>query len=72
MNQLTIDQQIKRKVREINERVQAGKPAYWNQSSAKKYRIFRARYFKGRFQIQPIAPQKWMDAQITDIFELCR
>lgn len=63
---------IKRKVREINDHVLAGKPCYWDKSPGKRLRVFRARVSKGRFQILPIAGQRWMDAQLGDNFELCR
>lgn len=72
MREMTDEQRIRRKVREINDHVFAGKLAYWNQSPQKKYRVFRARYSKGRFQIMPLAPQKWLDAGINDVFELYR
>jgi hypothetical protein len=65
------EQKIRRKVRELNEHVTSGKPCYWDHGQ-KRHRVFRARMNKGKFQIMPIAPQKWLDASLTDNFEFCR
>jgi hypothetical protein len=69
---MTDEQKIRRKVREINDHVSAGKPCYWDQSEQKRYRVFRARMSKGKFQVQPVAPARWMDASLADSFEFCR
>ncbi len=70
--EITPDLLMKRKVREINEHVLAGKSCYWDKSPEKRLRVFRARSLKGRFQILPIAGQRWMDAKLEDNFEFCR
>jgi hypothetical protein len=69
---MTDEQKIRRKVREINDHVSAGKPCYWDQSEQKRYRVFRARMSKGRFQVMPLAGQKWIEASLTDHFEFYR
>jgi hypothetical protein len=69
---------IRAKVREINNHVQAGKPCYWDRTTEasgtirRRHRVFRARFSKGKFQIQPLAPQKWLDASVEDNFEFYR
>jgi hypothetical protein len=68
---MTDEQKIRRKVREINGHVSAGKPCYWDRNE-KRYRVFRARMSKGKFQVQPVAPARWMDASLTDNFEFYR
>lgn len=70
---MTDEQKTRRKVREINDHVSAGKPCYWDVAATqKRYRVFRARMSKGRFQIMPLAGQKWLDASLTDNIEFCR
>jgi len=72
---MTDEQTIRRKVREINDYLFAGKPVYWDrpapggQNGHKRFRVFRARLSKGKFQIMPLAGRKWLDAGITDNFE---
>lgn len=51
---MTDEQKIRRKVREVNDHVSAGKPCYWDRAE-KRLRVFRARMSKGKFQIMPIA-----------------
>lgn len=65
------EQKIRSKVRELNQHVQAGRPCYWDRGQ-RRLRVFRARFNKGKFQIQPVAPQKWLDASLADHFEFCR
>jgi len=67
----SVEQKIRRKVREINDHVYAGKPCYWDRAE-KRYRVFRARLSKGKFQIMPLAGQKWLEASIDDQFEFYR
>jgi hypothetical protein len=72
-------QKIRRKVKEINLHVQGGKPCYWDQklgdgdqATTVRYRVFRARFSKGRFEIIPLSKNHWMAASLVDKFELCR
>ncbi len=69
---MTDELQIKRKVRAINDHLFAGKPVYWDKSNQKRYRVFRARLSKGKFQIMPVAGRKWIEAGIEDHFEFHR
>jgi hypothetical protein len=68
---MTDEQKIRRKVREVNDHVSAGKPCYWDRAE-KRLRVFRARMSKGRLQIMPIAGRKWLDASLQDNFEFYR
>ncbi len=70
---MTIDEQnIRRKVREINDHIDAGKPVYWGRTPEKRFRVFRARFSKGRFQILSVAGLMWLEANLGDDFELSR
>ena len=68
---MTDEQKIRRKVREVNDHVSAGKPCYWDRAE-KRLRVFRARMSKGKFQIMPIAGRTWLDASLQDNFEFYR
>ena len=67
----TPEQKIRRKVREVNDHVSAGKPCYWDHAQ-KRLRVFRARLSKGKFQVMPLAGRKWLDASLEDHFEFYR
>jgi len=71
MNELTVEQKIRRKAREINDHVSAGKPCYWDVGQ-KRYRVFCARVSKGRLQVMPLASRKWLNASLADNFEFYR
>ena len=71
MNELTVEQKIRRKAREINDHVSAGKPCYWDVGQ-KRYRVFCARMSKGKLQVMPLASRKWLTASLDDHFEFYR
>lgn len=72
MKELTTEQKIRRRVREINEHVLAGKPCYWDRKPEERFRVFRARIKKGKFQINPVSSFNWCEADLTDNFEFSR
>lgn len=58
-------------VRQINDHVQAGKPAYWEKPGASvRPRIIRARVKAGKFQVKTFSG--WVTASETDKIDLAR
>lgn len=71
MNELTTEQKIRRKAREINDHVISGRACYWDHEK-KHLRVFRARLSKGKFQVMPLMGRKWLNASLNDHFEFYR